>query len=200
MSILIAMTVMIVTIGIFPGIIHINERQNENKMTGIFFVLIFMPVAIAALSVWYRPIPNMITNITMSLSGISDQRTHEYYIERATHPADMFNGRIWNTRYYKTIPDRFFITGVNIFTLGSIKLICPTAIIKARIESLKFTVNDIDEYEQKGKELQKKAMECTPFDKNDIHTWDSPLPEPIYYEKIKQTIDNSMLKILHVVK
>lgn len=200
MSILIAITVVIVTIDILPGIIHINERQNGNKMTGIIVVLIFTPVATAALSVWYRPIPNMIANMTMNLSGISDQRTHEYYIERATHPADMFNGKIWNTRYYKNIPDRFFITGVNTFTLGNIKLICPTAIIKARIESLKFTVNDIDEYEQKGKKLKKTAMECIPFDKNDIHTWDSPLPEPIYYEKIKQTTDNSMLKILHVVK
>ncbi|HFO3922846.1 TPA: hypothetical protein ACHJSS_005429, partial [Escherichia coli] len=69
MSILIAITVVIVTIGILPGIIHINERQNGNKMTGIIVVLIFIPVATAALSVWYRPIPNMIANMTMNLSG-----------------------------------------------------------------------------------------------------------------------------------
>ncbi len=43
-------------------------------------------------------------------------------------------------------------------------------------------------------------MKCIPFNKNDIHTVDSPLSEPIYYEKVKQTIDNSMLKILHTLK
>ncbi|MFV2270436.1 hypothetical protein ACNIS8_26330, partial [Escherichia coli] len=54
--------------------------------------------------------------------------------------------------------------------------------------------------EQKGKQLKAVAMKCIPFNKNDIHTWDSPLSEPIYYEKVKQTIDNSMLKILHTLK
>ncbi len=48
--------------------------------------------------------------------------------------------------------------------------------------------------------LKAVAMKCIPFNKNDIHTWDSPLSEPIYYEKVKQTIDNSMLKILHTLK
>lgn len=112
----------------------------------------------------------------------------------------MFNGLIWNTRYYTEIPERFFITGVSTFTLGDIKLVCPTEITEARKESLKFTINDINEYEQKGKQLKAVAMKCIPFNKNDIHTWDSPLSEPIYYEKVKQTIDNSMLKILHTLK
>lgn len=104
------------------------------------------------------------------------------------------------TRHYTEIPERFFITGVSTFTLGDIKLVCPTEITEARKESLKFTINDINEYEQKGKQLKAVAMKCIPFNKNDIHTWDSPLSEPIYYEKVKQTIDNSMLKILHTLK
>ena len=142
----------------------------------------------------------MIINMVMSLSGISDWRTHQYYIENKTHSHSMFNGLIWNTRHYTEIPERFFITGDSTFTLGDIKLVCPTEITEARKESLKFTINDINEYEQKGKQLKAVAMKCIPFNKNDIHTWDSPLSEPIYYEKVKQTIDNSMLKILHTLK
>ena len=199
-SILLAITVVLVTLGILPGSIHINERQSGNKLSGVIMVLIFIPVAITALSLWYRPIPNMITNMTMNLSGISDPRPHQYYIEKVTHPAGMFNGKIWNTRYYKDIYNRTFITGVNIFTLGNIKLICPTSILKARSDSLKFTVNNVNDYKIKSESLKKTAMECISFEKNDIRIWDSPLSEPIYYEKIKQPFDNSMLRILHVLK
>lgn len=197
---LLALTVAIVTIGILPGAIHLNERKNGNKITSFIVVLICIPVVITLFSVWYRPIPNMIINMAMNLSGISDWRTHQYYVESKTLSHSMFNGLIWNTRYYKEIPERFFITGVSTFTLGDIKLICPTEISETRKESLKFTVNDINEYEQKGKQLKAVAMQCIPFNKNDIHAWDSPLSEPIYYEKVKQTIDNSMLKILHTLK
>ncbi|HHG2485908.1 hypothetical protein [Escherichia coli] len=200
MLMLLALTVVIITIGILPGAIHLNERRNGNKFTGFIVVLICIPVVIIVFSIWYRPIPNMIINMVMNLSGISDWRTHQYYIESKTHSHSMFNGLIWNTRYYTEIPERFFITGVSTFTLGDIKLVCPTEITEARKESLKFTINDINEYEQKGEQLKAVAMKCIPFNKNDIHTWDSPLSEPIYYEKVKQTIDNSMLKILHILK
>ncbi|CAD5742343.1 Uncharacterised protein [Escherichia coli] len=200
MLMLLALTVVIVTIGILPGAIHLNERRNGNKFTGFIVVLICIPVVITVFSILYRPIPNMIINMVMNLSGISDWRTHQYYIESKTHSHSMFNGLIWNTRYYTEIPERFFITGVSTFTLGDIKLVCPTEITEARKESLKFTINDINEYEQKREQLKAVAMKCIPFNKNDIHTWDSPLSEPIYYEKVKQTIDNSMLKILHTLK
>lgn len=200
MIILLALTAAIVTIGILPGTIHINERRNGNRLTSFLIVLICIPVVIAVFSAWYRPIPNMIVNIAMNLSGISDWRNHQYYIESKNHPHGMFNGLTWNTRYYQDIPERFFITGVSTFTLGDIKLICPTEITEARKESLKFTVNDINEYEQKGEQLRAAAMKCIPFNKKDIHTWDSPLSEPIYYEKVKQNIDNSMIKILHALK
>lgn len=200
MLMLLALTVVIVTIGILPGAIHLNERRNGNKFTGFIVVLICIPVVITVFSILYRPIPNMIINMVMNLSGISDWRTHQYYIESKTHSHSMFNGLIWNTRYYTEIPERFFITGVSTFTLGDIKLVCPTEITEARKESLKFTINDINEYEQKREQLKAVAMKCIPFNKNDIHTWDSQLSEPIYYEKVKQTIDNSMLKILHTLK
>ncbi|WXP24332.1 hypothetical protein WHU07_10790 [Escherichia coli] len=171
MLMLLALTAAIVTIGILPGAIHLNERRNGDKFTGFIVVLICIPVVITVFSMWYRPIPNMIINMVMSLSGISDWRTHQYYIENKTHSHSMFNGLIWNTRHYTEIPERFFITGVSTFTLGDIKLVCPTEITEARKESLKFTINDINEYEQKGKQLKAVAMKCIPFNKNDIHTW-----------------------------
>ena len=190
----------IVTIGILPGSLHLNERKNGKKLTSILIGLASIPLTIAVLGVWYRPMPDMIINMAMNLSGISDWRPHNYYIENNTHPHGMFNNTLWNTRYYKDIPERFFITGISAFTFGNIKLICPYEVARARVENFKVTINDLDKEIEKGKKLKVAAMKCIPFDKNEIHTWDSPIPEPIYYGKVKVSIDNSMLKILHSLK
>ena len=190
----------IVTIGILPGAIVVNERKKQGWVTSITAILVSIPVVIAVFSVWYRPLPNMVINMAMYLSGISDWRTHQYYIERKTYSHAMFNNALWNTRYYKDIPEKFFITGVSAFSLGNIKLVCPAEIKKARKESMKFTVNDFSEYDKKGKDLKAIAMRCIAFNKNDIHTWDSPLPEPIYYEKVKLMTENSMIEFLHMLK
>lgn len=189
-----------ITMGILPGAIHISERKSGNRLTSIIMGSIFIPVALVALSMLVRPIPSIIINMAMNLSGVSDWRTHQYYIEATKHTHSMFNGTLWNTRYYKGIPDRFFITGINIFSLGDVKLICPIEIREAKQQSFKDSPVDPTLHDKKIKSLKDIAMKCIPFNKNDIHTWDSPLSEPIYYEKVKVTAENSMVKILHALK
>ncbi|MEX2942514.1 hypothetical protein [Serratia fonticola] len=187
-------------LSILPGIIYINENKNGKILRSIILTLIFTPATLAILSIFFLPIPHMIINMTMNLSGISDWREHQFYIDDKTQPHTMFNGLEWDTRYYQGIPNRFFITGVNIFTFGDIKLVCPTKIINARKKSLKMTPNDINGYDRKKSQLKSVAMECIPLNKNDITAWDSPISDPIYYEKVKVTSDSSMLKMLHSLK
>lgn len=194
------LSLMFSMLSMLPGVIYINEKKNGEMLRSISVILISIPTTLVVLSLLVRPIPNMIINMTMNLSGISDWRTHHFYIDNQTHHHTMFNGVLWNTRYYPDMPSRFFITGVNIFTLGDIQLICPTKITNARTESLKLTLDDMNEYDRKIKQLKTVAMECIPFNKNDIHTWDSPISDPIYYEKIKTANDSSMLKMLHSLK
>ena len=200
LSFLIGFTIVIVTLGILPGSIHLNELRKSNKTTSTITVLICLPAIIIALSFINRSIPNMVINMAMNLSGISDTRTHSYYIETKIYPHSMFNSVLWDTRYYKDIPDRFFVTGNNVFSFGNVKLICPLEIMKIRRESLILTINDPNEHDKKLKLLQDTAMKCVPFDKSEIHTWDLPLSEPIHYEKIKLSTDNSLIKILHAMK
>lgn len=198
--IFLALSVAMIIVGIFPGMILINEKKNKNLLQIIIYTLIIIPVSMLVLTMIFRPTPNMIINMTMNLSGISDWRTHQYYIDTQTHPPAMFDGLTWNTRYYKDIPSRFFITGVNIFSLGNIQLICPTQINHARSLSLKTTPDNFDEYDLRIKRLKNTAMKCIPFKKDEIHQWDSPIAEPVYFQKIKSTGDSLLLKLLHDIK
>ncbi|CAI0999648.1 Uncharacterised protein [Serratia plymuthica] len=199
-SLLTAVALTFSTLSIFPGTIYINEKKNGGVFHAIIMILIFIPTILVILSMIFRPIPNIIINMTMNLSGISDGRTHQFYINEDVHPHAMFNGRLWNTRYFQEIPNRFFITGVSIFTLGNTQLICPTAITHARQESLKLTIDNTKEYEEKTNHLKYIAMDCIPFNKKDIQIWDSPIPEPIYYDKIKIINNNSILNIIQSLK
>lgn len=195
------MSAAFITVGILPGSIVINERENKREITKILWGgAIFLPVVLIVLSLLFRPIPNFIINMAMNMSGIADWRQHQYYIDKEKYPHGMFNGLLWNTRYYKNIPDRFFITGINIFSFANIKLICPTKITQARVDSLKDSLLDTKEHDIKVEILQKTAMSCIPFHKDDVHSWDSPIPEPVYYEKVKVAPDSSPIKILHLLK
>ncbi|MEG1210024.1 MAG: hypothetical protein RSE29_02775 [Leclercia sp.] len=194
------LSIVLIIVGILPGVILINEKKNKNLLQIITYVLIIIPVSILVLTMVFRPTPNMIINMSMNLSGISDWRTHQYYIKTETHPPAMFDGALWNTRFYKDIPSRFFITGVSIFSLGNIKLVCPTRINNARSVSLKTTADHFDEYDLRIKKLKQTAMTCVPFNKEEIYLWDSPISEPIFYQKIKSTSNNQLLNLLHQIK
>ncbi|MDK5174236.1 hypothetical protein P9921_27915, partial [Serratia nevei] len=69
-----------------------------------------------------------------------------------------------------------------------------------RAESLKLTVDDINKHDEKLVKLKASAMNCIPFNKGEIHVWDSPILEPIYYEKIKIKNENSMIKLMQSLK
>ncbi|MFO3904325.1 hypothetical protein AAHD62_07320 [Enterobacter hormaechei] len=199
-AIFLMLSVVIIIIGIFPGVIIINKKKNKSLLQIIAYVLILIPVSILVLTMIFRPTPNMIISMSLNLAGISDWRTHQYYIDTKTHPPAMFDGAVWNTHYYKDIPSRFFINGVSIFSLGNIKLICPTQINYARTASLKTTADDFEEYDLRIKKLKAAAMKCVPFNKEEIHLWDSPISEPIFSQKIKSTSNNRLLKLLHEIK
>ncbi|WP_228465247.1 hypothetical protein [Enterobacter hormaechei] len=198
LTIFTGLSVVLAVVGIFPGMILVSEQKNIIQM--ITTIVIVIPALVFLMTIFFRPTPNLLINMTLNLSGISDWRTHQYYIETQTHPHAMFDGATWNTRYYKDIPSRFFITGVNIFSLGNIQLICPSQINAARAASLKTTADDFEAYDLRSKALKRTAMKCIPFKKEQIYQWDSPISEPVFYQKVKSTGSNSILDLLKEIK
>lgn len=197
---LVFLSIIFIITGILPGSIYINEQEKGFSLKNITIPLVSPLLLIIVVSAIFRPIPNMIANMAMNLSGINDWRIHQYYIETSSHSPSTFNGTLWNTRYYQDIPNRFFITGVNIFSLGNTKLICPLTIRDAVKQSLKDNPLESEEREERMNNLRNTAMKCISFSKDDIHTWDSPITTPIYYEKVKLAPENPGGTILRMLK
>lgn len=171
----------ILTIGYFPGMILINEKEGKNITQLASYTFIIIPTALFIISAIFPPMPYLMLNMSMNLAGVSDWRTHIFYIDEKDFNHNMFKPVLWRTHHYENIQGKFFIYGVNIFTLGNTKLICPEEINKARKESLTFAVLDHGERSQKGELLKVSAMKCIPFNKDTIHLWDSPIANPVVY-------------------
>lgn len=187
------------TISFLPGIQFIsNIKSNIVKRTILTFTLSI--ISLITLTSLIPTIPIMLTNATMHLAGIADWREHQFSIKENTYPHSMFSGKQWNTRYYVDITDRFFITGVTVFYFGNIKLICPTSINESRIENMKFSPNNPEENHKKSETFKNAATPCFLINKKDIVQWDSPLSDPIYYEKIRLTTPRFPSDIFNYLK
>ncbi|MEC5342551.1 hypothetical protein ABRZ24_08000 [Brenneria populi] len=175
------------TISFSPGMLFISGFKKGNLLRSTILAFMIVPFCIMLLASFIPILPLMITNMAMNLAGIADWRTHHYTIKNEVYPHSMFPGQQWNTRYYADIPNRFFITGIAMFSFGDIKLICPTSIRQAQLENMTFNFKNREENQKKSEALKSAAMPCFPIDKKDITQWDIPLSAPIYYEKVRLT-------------
>lgn len=183
-----------------PGILFINGFNKGNLLRSTVLALMIIPFCIILLASFIPILPLMITNMAMNLAGIADWRTHQYTIRNEVYPHSMFPGQQWNTRYYADIPDRFFITGIAMFSFGDIKLICPTSIRQAQLENMTFNFKNQQENRKKSEAFKSAAMPCFPIDKKYIKQWDIPLSSPIYYEKVRITTPHSPTDIFQYLK
>ncbi|EFN7203012.1 TPA: hypothetical protein RW282_004697 [Escherichia coli] len=186
-------------LGMLPGVIVINEQEEKQEgVNSLLSIAIFPPAILFILSILFKPIPDIIINMTMSMSGISDWRPHQYYIDVNKYSYKLFDPQVWNTRLHQDIPGIFFITGVNVFSLGDTDFICPVKILPARNESLKDTPLNSEEYYKQIYKVQQIAMSCIIFHKGDVHLWDSYIQGMISVngEKITDSDNNSDISSL----
>ncbi|MFE8115676.1 hypothetical protein [Brenneria goodwinii] len=187
-------------ISFLPGILFISGFKKGNLLRSTILAFMIIPFCIVLLASFIPILPLMIANMAMNLAGIADWRTHQYTIRNEVYPHSMFPGQQWNTRYYADIPDRFFITGIAMFSFGDIKLICPTSIRQAQLDNMTFNFNNQQENRKKSEAFKSAAMPCFPIDKKDIKQWDIPLSTPIYYEKVRLTTPHSPTDIFQYLK
>lgn len=199
-AIFLSLSLCLTIIGLLPGGSIINEKSIKSSIKNILSILIIIPIGVVAVSMLLRQTPNLIINKAVDWSGISDWRTHRYYIDSNVHSHRMFDGALWNTHYHHGIDSRFFITGVTAFSLGNVKLICPSQIKSARVASLKTTPDSFNAYDARISKLKKGAMKCIVFKKEEIHQWDSPISEPVFYQKVKSTSNSTLLNLLQAIK
>ncbi|MEH2920629.1 hypothetical protein ACFFL1_06460 [Samsonia erythrinae] len=187
-------------ISFFPGAFFISGYRKGNMQRSTIITVVTVPLCILVLSSFIPVIPIMVTNAAMNLSGIADWRAHHYTIKNDVYPHSMFSGKLWGTHYYADIPDRFFIVGIAMFSFGDIKLICPTSIKLAHEKNMQFDPKNSKENQKKSETFKSAAMQCFPIDKKDIKQWDSPLSDPIFYEKVRLTTPHSPTDIFQYLK
>lgn len=120
-----------------------------------------------------KPIPIMIIDISMKLSGVTDFREHNYTINSNDYPVEIFDYPNWNIQ--KNVANsKYTIKGVTFFSYKNISLVCPVDIKKTYKEARKFSIFDKDFDENTLINLDKKMQSCFVFDKSKIIQWKSP--------------------------
>lgn len=120
-----------------------------------------------------KPIPIMIIDISMKLSGVTDFREHNYTIKSDDYPLEIFDYPNWDIQKNSSA-NKYTIKGVTFFSYKNISLVCPVDIKKTYKEARKFSIFDKDFDENTLNNLDKKMQLCFVFDKSKIIQWNSP--------------------------
>ena len=174
-----------------------QERGVLYKYRDAFLAMIATLFIIFTL---FRPFSDIVVGSSLRLIGVIDWNPHHYLLSNDKFSAGLFPGQEWNTRTYHTVPQRFFITGVPIFTLGNVQLICPTAVLTFRERSMREDISDLSSHQRRVKELKHYTINCHLLSKDDVTQWDTELSEPIYLEKVKMRYNDKMIRMLHLIK
>ncbi|KJV32367.1 hypothetical protein [Pantoea sp. SM3] len=174
-----------------------QERGYFYKFRDIFLAMIFVVFIIFTV---FRSFSDVVVNSSLRLVGITDWHAHHYYISNDKFSPALFPGNEWNTRTYSKIPQRFFITGVPVFSLGNVQLICPVEILAFRERSMRENISDLSSSQLRVTELKHYSSRCHAFQKGDAMQWDTELNDPIYLEKIKTSYNNNLIRLLHLIK
>lgn len=174
-----------------------QERGVLYKYRDAFLAMIATLFIIFTL---FRPFSDIVVGSSLRLIGVIDWNPHHYLLSNDKFSAGLFPGHEWNTRTYHTVPQRFFITGVPIFTLGNLQLICPIAVLTFRERSMREDISDLSNHQRRVKELKHYTTNCHLLSKEDVLQWDTELSEPIYLEKVKMRYNDKMIKMLDLIK
>ncbi|RYJ12422.1 hypothetical protein C5Y41_23395 [Rahnella variigena] len=170
---------------LLPGVVFINESKQKNKIYAALISLLPLPFLIFILSIFIPPLPFIMVNATLTWAGVNDWRVHQYSISNTYLPHAMLPSINWDTRRYEEINDRYFISGVNAFSLGAIRLICPPNVLDSRGDFNKFSPFDTQENIFLKQDINNRIMQCFTIEKENIKQWDISLPSKINFEKIR---------------
>lgn len=120
-----------------PAIVHYSQKSDAQNNSGAiknFFVTAFIAVVFIVLlfpTLWSTLVFGSLVSI-----GLVDTQPHYYRVDDEKFSPALFPQTVWQTQ---EMPGRnekaFFIRGVNLFSTGSVNLICPAYIVKLRAQA-----------------------------------------------------------------
>ncbi len=160
-----------------PAIVHYSHKGGEHKSGGaikkflvtacaaVVFIVLLFP------TVWSTLVYGSLVSI-----GLVDPQPHYYRVDDERFSTAMFPEAVWHTQEMPGRDEKaFFIHGVNLFSTGSVELICPVYIVKLRARA---TARDYANFvpgnnEASVRYFRQMMKGCLTFEAGEIRRWDT---------------------------
>ncbi|AFK00948.1 hypothetical protein SMC37_003105 [Cronobacter sakazakii] len=160
-----------------PAIVHYSQKsdaQNNSVAIKNFFVTAFIAVVFIVLlfpTLWSTLVFGSLVSI-----GLVDTQPHYYRVDDEKFSPALFPQTVWQTQEMPGRDEKaFFIRGVNLFSTGSVNLICPAYIVKLRAQA---TARDYANFipgnnEASVRYFRQMMKGCVAFETGEIRRWDT---------------------------
>ncbi|EJJ0659986.1 hypothetical protein [Cronobacter sakazakii] len=160
-----------------PAIVHYSQKSDAQNNSGAiknFFVTAFIAVVFIVLlfpTLWSTLVFGSLVSI-----GLVDTQPHYYRVDDEKFSPALFPQTVWQTQEMPGRDEKaFFIRGVNLFSTGSINLICPAYIVKLRAQA---TARDYANFipgnnEASVRYFRQMMKGCVAFETGEIRRWDT---------------------------
>jgi len=160
-----------------PAIVHYSQKsdaQNNSRAIKNFFVTAFIAVVFIVLlfpTLWSTLVFGSLVSI-----GLVDPQPHYYRVDDEKFSPALFPQAVWQTQEMPGRDEKaFFIRGVNLFSTGSVDLICPAYIVKLRAQA---TARDYANFipgnnEASVRYFRQMMKGCVAFETGEIRRWDT---------------------------
>lgn len=163
----------IIIISQVPATLFLRKKDIPSSFKRTCLSIGLSLILLILVSFVIKPIPIMIIDISMKLSGVTDFREHNYTIKSDDYPIEIFDYPNWNMQK-NLANNKYTIKGITFFSYKNISLVCPVDIKKTYKEARKFSIFDKDFDENTLNNLDKKMQLCFVFDKSKIIQWNNP--------------------------
>ncbi|EPR9137966.1 hypothetical protein ACU9GP_002663 [Cronobacter sakazakii] len=160
-----------------PAIVHYSQKSDAQNNSGAiknFFVTAFIAVVFIVLlfpTLWSTLVFGSLVSI-----GLVDTQPHYYRVDDEKFSPALFPQTVWQTQEMPGRDEKaFFIRGVNLFSTGSVNLICPAYIVKLRAQA---TARDYANFipgnnEASVRYFRQMMKGCVVFETGEIRQWDT---------------------------
>ncbi|ELY3996447.1 hypothetical protein SMY30_000970 [Cronobacter sakazakii] len=160
-----------------PAIVHYSQKSDAQNNSGAiknFFVTAFIAVVFIVLlfpTLWSTLVFGSLVSI-----GLVDTQPHYYRVDDEKFSPARFPQTVWQTQEMPGRDEKaFFIRGVNLFSTGSVNLICPAYIVKLRAQA---TARDYANFipgnnEASVRYFRQMMKGCVAFETGEIRRWDT---------------------------
>ncbi|EMA8651006.1 hypothetical protein ACOIIW_001670 [Cronobacter sakazakii] len=160
-----------------PAIVHYSQKSDALNNSGAiknFFVTAFIAVVFIVLlfpTLWSTLVFGSLVSI-----GLVDTQPHYYRVDDEKFSPALFPQTVWQTQEMPGRDEKaFFIRGVNLFSTGSVNLICPAYIVKLRAQA---TARDYANFIPGNNEasvhyFRQMMKGCVAFETGEIRRWDT---------------------------